>query len=44
MSLIGEIVLSLYGLGALFVLVAIIILIIVKTKQRKKETFEKRDN
>ncbi|MBN2891661.1 MAG: hypothetical protein JXL97_07330 [Bacteroidales bacterium] len=35
---------SLYGLGALFVIVAIIVLVIRRVKNKDKENFEKRDN
>ncbi len=44
MEKIAAIVISFYGLGALFVIVSIIVLIILRVKNKNKEKFERRDN
>lgn len=41
---IGKIILSIYGLTGLIVLIIIIFLIVRRSRIRKQETFEKREN
>jgi hypothetical protein len=44
MDYLGQIILSAYGLAALFVFVSLIVLVRIRLKEKKKEDFEKRDN